>query len=137
MAINEIIVLAITAAATAAAIAAGQLGRRREIQSEDIGAFIVSQVTTFGGHVKSATIPKVEGQWTVNQDANGFQASGTGASFTEIAAELEQVFGPPRKSDDGSVPRRYWASTDIAVGILLIGSKDATKIMCRTLESFR
>jgi hypothetical protein len=104
-------------------------------QSGDFGAFIVSQVTKFGGHSKSTTIPKLDAEWTVKQDANGFQAFVTGASFADIAAKMEQIFGTPKMSDDGSGRAtheacRLWGSSDIGVAIQLIGHKDSTEIVC-------
>ena len=106
-------------------------------QSGDFGAFVVSQVTKFGGRTKSATIPKLDAQWTVKQDANGFQASITGASFASIAAEMEQIFGTPKISHDVGdtltvtpLPYRLWGAVDIGVAIQLIGHKDSTEIIC-------
>ncbi len=105
-------------------------------QTGDFGAFVVTQVTKFGGHTKTRTpIPKLEARWTVKQDANGFQAFVTDASFASIAAELEQICGTPKMSDDGSgtathEPDRLWAAVDIGVAIQLIGHKDSTEIIC-------
>jgi hypothetical protein len=105
-------------------------------QSGDFGAFVVAQVAKFGGHTKtSAAFPKLEARWTVKQDANGFQASVTGASFASIAAGLEQIYGTPRMADDGSgtathEPDRLWGAVDIGVAIHLIGHKDTTEIIC-------
>jgi hypothetical protein len=110
-------------------------------QAGDFGAFVVSQVTKFGGHTKGTPIPKLDAQWTVKQDANGFQAFVTGASFADIATKMEQIFGTPKMSDDGSgtashKPCRLWGATDIGVAIQLIGHGDSTEIICiRELKS--
>jgi len=104
-------------------------------QSGDFGAFVVAQVAKYGGHTKtSATIPKLDAQWTVKQDANGFQVFITGASFTSIAAEMEQIFGTPKISHDGAtgtltvtpLPYRLWSADDIGIAIQLIGHIDGS-----------
>ena len=104
--------------------------------SGDFGAFVVAEVTKYGGHAKaSGTIPKLDAQWTVKQDANGFQAFVTGALFASIAADMEQVFGTPKMSDDGSgtathEPFRLWGAVAIGVAIQLIGHKESAEIIC-------
>ena len=104
--------------------------------SGDFGAFIVTAVTKYGGHTKTiGTIPKLDARWTVRQDANGFQAIVTDAPFASIAADMEQVFGTPKLSDDGSgtathEPDREWGAVDIGVAIQVIGHKDNTEIIC-------
>ena len=102
----------------------------------DFGAFVVAQVAEYGGHARtSGAIRKLEARWTVRQDANGFQAFITGASFGSIATEMQQVFGTPKVSDDGSgtathEPYRLWGAVGIGVAIQLIGHKDGTEIIC-------
>jgi hypothetical protein len=105
-------------------------------QSGDFDAFVVTQVVKYGGHTKtSSAIPKLQARWTVKEDKNGFTASISGASFADIAREMEQIFGPPRMSDDGSgtkthEPYRLWGVDDIGVAIQLIGHPDSTEIVC-------
>jgi hypothetical protein len=42
-------------------------------RSGDFGAFVVTQVTKYGGHTKTtATIQKLDARWTVKSDSNGF-----------------------------------------------------------------
>ncbi len=105
-------------------------------QSGDFGAFVVAEVSKCGGHTKTtAAIPKLDARWTVTRDNNGFTIFIANASFASIAAEMEQVFGPPKMTDDGlgtasHEPYRLWAAVDIGVAIQLIGHKDRTEIIC-------
>ena len=105
-------------------------------QSGDFGAFIVSEVSKYGGHPKTnVPTPKLDAHWTVKRDSDGFMLQITGASFERIAAELKQVFGTPKLADDGSgttthEPHWLWAASDIGVAIQLIGHKNSTEIIC-------
>ena len=105
-------------------------------QSGDFDAFVVAQVVKYGGHTKtSGVIPKLQASWTVKEDKNGFIVFISDASFTAIAADMEQIFGPPRMSDDGSgtrthEPCRLWGANEIGVAIQLNGHKDSTEIIC-------
>jgi hypothetical protein len=107
-------------------------------QSGDFGAFVVAQVTKYGGHTKTtAPIPKLDARWKLKEDANGFQAFVTGVPFAIIAADMEQVFGTPKTSHDVGdtltvtpLPYRLWSAVDIGVAIQLIGHEDSTEVIC-------
>ena len=104
--------------------------------SGDFSAFVVAEVTKYGGHSKTtATIPKLEARWTVKRDDNGFQAFIIDAPFASVASDMEQLFGTPKMSDDGSgttthEPYRVWSAGDVGVAIQLISHKDGTEIIC-------
>ncbi len=105
-------------------------------RSGDFGPFVVAQVAKYGGHTRTnAVIPRLDAQWRVERDANGFQAVVTGAPFGAIAVEMEQAFGKPKLSDDGSgtlthQPCRLWGAVDTGVAIHLIGHKNSAEIIC-------
>ena len=105
-------------------------------QSGDFTSFIIAEVAKYGGHIKTGgAIPKLDAKWTIKRDDHGFILSVTGASFKNIAADMEQVFGPPKFSDDGSgmashEPGREWSAVDIGVAIQLVVHKDRTEIIC-------
>src|SRR5262245_27509330 len=103
-------------------------------RSHDFGAFVVAEVAKHGGHTKTnAVIPKLEAQWTVNRDRNGFQASVSGTSFANIDALMRQTFGTPKLSVEANAsgqPHRVWGAADIGVAIQLIGRTNGADIVC-------
>ena len=104
--------------------------------SGDFGTFVVTQVVKYGGHTKtSGAIRNLQARWSVKADKNGFTAFVSDAPFSDIATEMEQIFGEPEDSDDGShtkinEPYRLWSVNQIGVGIQLVGHKDSTEIVC-------
>jgi len=106
--------------------------------SGDFGAFVVAQVTKYGGHTKtSATIPQLDARWTVKQDANGFTDHVSDAPFSAIDGFMRETFGAPKISTDTNLdgePQRVWGAVDIGVAIQLIGHKSDTEIICIRAE---
>lgn len=103
-------------------------------RSGDFGAFVVSEVRKHGGHtVTNAPPPTLQARWTIKSDANGFQASVTGAPFASIDAVMQQAFGAPKMSvasNASGQPHRVWGAVDIGVAIQLIGRPDGADIIC-------
>ena len=105
-------------------------------RSGDFGTFVVTEATKYGGHTKTnAALPKLDARWTVKRDDNGFQASVTGISFASIDTFMQQAFGTPKISVDGTgtatgQPHRVWGAVDIGVAIQLIGRPDGAEIVC-------
>ena len=104
--------------------------------SDNFGSFIASEVSRYGGHTNTnGVIPKLEAQWTVKRDRNGFQMWVTEAPFASIDTMMQQMYGKPRLSDSGSNggtgrPHRVWAAADIGVAIQLIGETNRVEIIC-------
>jgi hypothetical protein len=66
-------------------------------RSGDLGAFVVTEVSKFGGHTRTnAPLPKLDARWTIKRDKNGFQASVSGTTFASIDATMKQAFGKPK-----------------------------------------
>lgn len=103
-------------------------------RSGNFSAFIVSEVTRHGGHtVTNVPLPILQARWTIKSDANGFQASVTGAPFASIDAVMQQAFGAPKMSvasNASGQPHHVWGAVDIGVAIQLIGRPDGADIIC-------
>ncbi|HUD46979.1 MAG TPA: hypothetical protein VMR33_09115 [Candidatus Baltobacteraceae bacterium] len=108
-------------------------------RSGDFGAFIVTEVAKHGGHaVTNATLPTLHVQWTIKSDANGFQASVSGAPFASIDAVMQQAFGTSKLSEASDLegrPHRVWGAVDVGAAIQLIGRTDGAEIIC--IRGFR
>lgn len=104
--------------------------------SGDFGAFIVTEVGKFGGHTKTnAMLPELDARWTIKRDKNGFQASIKGTTFTNIDTVMQQAFGTPKISTEGTdtatgQPWRVWGAGDIGVAIQLMGQTNGADIIC-------
>jgi len=71
--------------------------------------------------------------WTINRDANGFQASVKGASFSIIASVMLQKYGPSGITTATNLkgqPQQVRVAADIGVAIQLIGRPDEADIVC-------
>jgi hypothetical protein len=103
-------------------------------RSGDFGAFVVKEVTRYGGHTKTnPALPKLDVHWTIKRDDNGFQAFVTGASFASADAVMRQAFGTPKMSGVSSAigqPYGTWGAVDIGVAIQLIGRPRGLEIVC-------
>lgn len=103
-------------------------------RTEDFSAFLVKEVTGYGGRgVSNAPLPVLLAHWTVNRDANGFQASVKGVSFSSIASVMLQKYGPPKIATAINLkghPQQVWAAAAIGVAIQLIGRPYETDIIC-------
>jgi hypothetical protein len=103
-------------------------------RSGDLGTFLVREVTKYGGHTKTNTMPlKLDAHWTVKRDKNGLQVSVTSTSFASIDTFMNQTFGVPKvsvDSNDTGQPHRVWAAADIGVAIQLIGRPGGADIIC-------
>ncbi len=103
-------------------------------RSHDFGAFVVNEVGRCGGRaLTNAPLPRVEAEWTIRRDRNGFQASISGATFTSIDGTMKQAFGAPKLSKESNAsgyPHRVWAAADIGVAIHLIGRANGAEITC-------
>jgi len=102
--------------------------------SGDFGAFVVAQVTKYGGHTRTTgTIPQLDARWTIKQDANGFTAYVSDAPFSVIDGFMRDTFGAPKISTDANLdgePQRVWGAVDLGVAIQLIGHKNDSEIIC-------
>src|ERR1041384_7293251 len=98
------------------------------------GAFLVTEVTRYGGHaVPNAALPKLDARWTVKSDSNGFTAQASDVPFTAVDSFMRDAFGPPKVSADTNLngqPHRVWAAVDIGVAIQCIGRPGGVEIIC-------
>ena len=103
-------------------------------RSGDFGAFVVTEAAKHGGHaVTNGTLPALHARWRIKSDANGFDASVTGAPFASIDAVMQQAFGTPKISEAANLkgqPYRIWGAADIGAAIQLIGRSDGADIIC-------
>jgi len=97
---------------------------------------VVAEVVRYGGRTKTnVAIPKLDAQWTVKRDRNGFQATVTGITVARVDSMMRQAFGPPKMSHEGTEtatgqPHRVWGAADIGVAIQLIGRTNGADIIC-------
>ena len=103
-------------------------------RSGDFGAFLVTEVTRYGGHtITNATLPKLEARWTVKKDSNGFTAQVSGLPFATVDSFMRQAFGSPKVSADTNLdgqPQRVWAAVDVGVAIQCVGRPSGVEIIC-------
>ena len=103
-------------------------------RSGDFGAFLVTEVTRYGGHAQgNQSLPRLDASWAVKSDSNGFTATVTGTTFPKLDAFMNQAFGKPKVSveqnTDGQ-PQRVYGATDIGVAIQCVGHGNQIEIIC-------
>jgi hypothetical protein len=103
-------------------------------RSGDFSAFMVSDVAKYGGRtVTNTALPTLQARWKIKNDANGFRAFITGASFSQIDELMHQAFGAPKVSVPANAsgePHRVWSAGDIGVAIQLIRRPNGAEVIC-------
>jgi hypothetical protein len=115
-----------------AMVAAG-CGSASRSQSGDFGAFIVQEVTRYGGRTGSTNaMPQLAAEWTVKADAAGFQAHASGVRFAELKAALQQAFGSPVfvTTNAQGQPHGLYKAVDIGVALQFFGEPSGVGIIC-------
>jgi hypothetical protein len=103
-------------------------------RSGDVGTFLVTEVTRYGGHtITNGAFPKLAAHWTVKEDSSGFTARVSGVPFATVDSFMRQAFGPPKVSADtnlSSPSHSVWAAVDIGVAIQCIGRPAGVELIC-------
>jgi hypothetical protein len=103
-------------------------------QSGDFGSFFVNEVTKYGHLQKmSVMVSRLDAQWTIQSDNDGFRVFIRGQPFTAVDALMQQIFGFPKvsvASDAEGHPHHVYGSTDIGLAVQCIGHSDDVEIIC-------
>lgn len=102
-------------------------------QSGNFGSFFVQQVSNYSGHtVNSNSVPELQGTWSFHADAQGFETHLFGASFQNVQAFMQQVYGPSvliETNKQGQLHGLYKA-LDIGVAIQFFGEPNGVGFVC-------
>lgn len=115
------------------AMAAAGCGPASMDQSGDFGAFVVQEVTRFGGRIRGTnTMHELAAEWTVKADAAGFRANAAGVRFAELQAALQQAFGPPAfvTTNTQGQPHGLYKAVDIGVALQFFGEPSGVGVIC-------
>ena len=115
------------------AMVASGCGSASRNQSGDFGAFIVQEVTQYGGRTRSTNaMPQLAAEWTVEADAAGFQAHASRVRFAELQAALQQAFGAPVfvTTNAQGQPHGLYKALDIGVALQFFGEPSGVGVIC-------
>lgn len=114
------------------AIAAAGCGSDSKDQSGDFGAFVVQEVTRFGGRTCGTnTTHELAAEWTVKADAAGFRATASRVRFAELQAALQAAFGPPTfvTTNVQGQPHGLYKAADLGVALQFFGEPSGVGVI--------